>query len=120
MWPVSYANDPRVIAQEANFVSINSTISVDLIGQCAPETVGGAYYSSSGGQADCLRGDVLERRSGIRRAALDGQGRSDLEDRSPTRLRRRGDNLKNTVDKVVTEWGVAELRAGRCGNGRRR
>ena len=30
--------------------------SVDLLGQCASETVGGAYYSSSGGQADFARG----------------------------------------------------------------
>ena len=49
-------NDPRVIAQEVGFVSINATISVDLIGQCASETVAGAYYSSSGGQADFARG----------------------------------------------------------------
>ena len=56
LWPVSYVNDPRVIAQEHGFVSINSTIAVDLLGQCASETVGGAYYSSSGGQADFARG----------------------------------------------------------------
>ena len=56
LWPVRYVNDPRVIAQERGFVSINSTISVDLIGQCASETVDGAYYSSSGGQADFARG----------------------------------------------------------------
>src|SRR6185369_780823 len=30
LWPVRYVNDPRVIAQEDGFVSINSTISVDL------------------------------------------------------------------------------------------
>ena len=51
LWPVRYVNDPRVIAQEAGFVSINSTIAVDLLGQCASETVQGAYYSSSRGQA---------------------------------------------------------------------
>lgn len=47
LWPVRYVNDPRVIAQERNFVSINATIAVDLLGQCASETIGGAYYSSS-------------------------------------------------------------------------
>ena len=51
-----YVNDPRVIAQESSFVSINATIAVDLLGQCASETVAGAYYSSSGGQADFARG----------------------------------------------------------------
>ena len=56
LWPVRYVNDPRVIAREDGFVSINSTISVDLLGQCASETVHGSYYSSSGGQADFARG----------------------------------------------------------------
>ena len=61
MWPVSYVNDPRIIAQEGSFVSINSTISVDLLGQCASETVGGSYYSSSGGQADFARGAMYSK-----------------------------------------------------------
>jgi hypothetical protein len=36
-------------------VSINATVAVDLIGQCASETVAGSYYSASGGQADFAR-----------------------------------------------------------------
>ena len=40
LWPVRYVNDPRVIAQEPNFASINATLAVDLVGQCASETVG--------------------------------------------------------------------------------
>ena len=111
LWPVRYVNDPRVIAQEAGFVSINSTISVDLIGQCASETVGGTYYSSSGGQADFARGAMYSR---------DGQGfvvlHSTAKLGSISKIVPQlasGDvvtTLKNTVDKVVTEWGVAELR----------
>ena len=61
LWPVRYVNNPRVIAQESHFVSINATIAVDLLGQCASETVGGAYYSSSGGQADLLAGRCTPR-----------------------------------------------------------
>ncbi|HEY7625892.1 MAG TPA: acetyl-CoA hydrolase/transferase C-terminal domain-containing protein, partial [Ilumatobacteraceae bacterium] len=30
LWPVRYVNDPRIIGQENNFVSINATIAVDL------------------------------------------------------------------------------------------
>ena len=78
-WPVRYVNDPRVIAQEEGFVSINSTISVDLMGQCASETVHGEYYSSSGGQADFARGAILEGRPGLRGAA----GRPPRAARSP-------------------------------------
>ena len=43
--PVDYVNDPRVIAEEDCFVSINATTEVDLVGQCASETVGGRYWS---------------------------------------------------------------------------
>ena len=53
---VRYVNDPRIIAQESDFVSINATLSVDFLGQCASETIDGRYYSSSGGQNDFARG----------------------------------------------------------------
>ena len=111
LWPVRYVNDPRVISQEAGFVSINATIAVDLLGQCASETVSGAYYSSSGGQADFARGAMYSR---------DGQGfvvlHSTAKDGAVSKIVPQlaaGDvvtTLKNTVDKVATEWGVAELR----------
>ena len=60
--PVDYVNDPRVIAQEDCFVSINATTEVDLVGQCASETVAGRYWSSSGGQADFARGAMYSPR----------------------------------------------------------
>jgi acyl-CoA hydrolase len=111
LWPVRYVNDPRVIAGESKFVSINATIAVDLLGQCASETVNGAYYSSSGGQADFARGAMY---------SAGGQGfvvlHSTTKNGSISKIVPQlsaGDvvtTLKNTVDKVVTEWGVAELR----------
>ncbi len=52
MLPVDWVNDPRVIARERDFVSINATTGVDLYGQCASETIAGRYWSLSGGQAD--------------------------------------------------------------------
>ena len=49
-------NDPRIIAQEPDFVSINATTEVDFLGQAASETIAGRYWSGSGGQADFARG----------------------------------------------------------------
>ena len=107
-----YVNDPRVIATGAGFVSINATIAVDLLGQCASETIGGALLLVERRPGRLRpRRDVLRGRAGLRRAALDHQRRDDLARSSPSS--RAGDvvtTLKNTVDKVVTEWGVAELR----------
>jgi acyl-CoA hydrolase len=111
LWPVRYVNDPRVIAQEEGFVSINSTISVDLMGQCASETIHGQYYSSSGGQADFARGAMYSR-GGQGFVVLHSTTKHGEVSKIVTELGQ-GDvvtTLKNTVDKVVTEWGVAELR----------
>jgi acyl-CoA hydrolase len=109
--PVDDVNDPRVIAREERFVSINATTEVDLIGQCASETVAGRYWSSSGGQADFARG-----------AMYSPHGRafvvlpSTAAGGTLTRIRATltpgsvVTTLKNTVDHVVTEHGVADMR----------
>jgi acyl-CoA hydrolase len=110
-WPARYVNDPRVIAQESGFVSINATIAVDLLGQCASETVGGVYYSSSGGQADFARGAMYSK-GGQAFVVLHSTVKDDAVSKIVAQLNA-GEvvtTLKNTVDKVVTEWGVAELR----------
>ena len=59
--PVSYVNDPRVIAQQDKFVSINSTLEIDLTGQCNSEYLSGAHYSGAGGQVDFVRGAFASR-----------------------------------------------------------
>lgn len=111
LWPVRYVNDPRVIAQETNFVSINATIAVDLLGQCASETVSGSYYSSSGGQADFARGAMYSP-GGQGFVVLHSTTKEGAVSKIVPQLSA-GDvvtTMKNTVDKVVTEWGIAELR----------
>ncbi len=109
--PVAWVNDPRVIATIRNFVSINATTEVDLMGQCASETLAGRYWSSSGGQADFARGAMYSE-SGKAFIVL----HATTSDESRSRIRvslTEGSvvtTLKNTVDNVVTEYGVAELR----------
>ncbi|MFM2076307.1 MAG: hypothetical protein RJA49_197 [Actinomycetota bacterium] len=98
LWSARYVNDPRLLSRERNFVSINATLSVDFLGQCASETLGGHYYSSSGGQGFIV----------LHSTAAHGNV-SRIVPQLPA-----GEvvtNSKNTVDKVVTEFGVAELRS---------
>ena len=112
LWSARYVNDPRLLSRERNFVSINATLSVDFLGQCASETLGGRYYSSSGGQVDFARGAMYSE---------GGQGfivlKSTAAHGTVSRIVPQfgaGEvvtNSKNTVDKVVTEFGVAELRS---------
>jgi acyl-CoA hydrolase len=111
LWPATYVNDPRRIASEPGFVSINATVEVDLTGQCASETIGGRYWSSSGGQADFARGAMYSEGGQAfvvcRSTADDGRISKIVPSFAPGTI---VTTLKNTVDKVVTEWGVAELR----------
>lgn len=55
-YPVSYTNDPAIIRQNDNLVSVNATIEVDLTGQCNSEYMAGLEYSGTGGQLDFVRG----------------------------------------------------------------
>ena len=110
LWPVRYINNPAIIGRERDFVSINATLSVDFLGQCASETIGGQYYSSSGGQNDFARGAMTS--EGGQGFVVLHSTTSSGESRIMPRLAP-GDVVttpKNTVDKVVTEFGVAELR----------
>ena len=112
MWPSRYVNDPRVVASEPNFVSINATLAVDFLGQCASETIGGRYYSSSGGQADFARGAAYSE-GGQSFIVMQSTAKGGAVSRIVPQLAA-GDvvtTVKNTVDKVVTEYGVAELRS---------
>ena len=60
-YPVSYTNDPGVIAQNENVISINSVLEVDLLGQCNAEFLGGSQFSGTGGQLDFVRGAFKSR-----------------------------------------------------------
>ncbi len=111
MWSARYVNDPRVISRDVDFVSINASLAVDFLGQCASETINGRYYSSSGGQSDFARGAAYSPGGQsfivLQSTAKDGELSRIVPQLSP------GDvvtTVKNTVDMVVTEFGVAELR----------
>jgi acyl-CoA hydrolase len=109
--PVDYVNDPRVIAEEDCFVSINATTEVDLVGQCASETINGRYWSSSGGQADFARGAMYSR-NGRAFVVLPSTAARGTVSRIRVALTSGSmvTTLKNTVDHVVTEYGVADMR----------
>ena len=54
--PLEYVNDPAVIRQMDNMISINNCISVDLFGQVCAESAGLRHISGTGGQLDYLTG----------------------------------------------------------------
>lgn len=54
--PVSYTNDPGVVAKIPNFVSVNSGFMIDLCGQVCSESIGMRQYSGVGGQLEFADG----------------------------------------------------------------
>ncbi|GAA4198479.1 acetyl-CoA hydrolase/transferase C-terminal domain-containing protein [Streptosporangium oxazolinicum] len=110
MAPAAWVNNPRVVAREPGVVSINATSEVDLMGQAASETIAGRYWSGSGGQTDFARGAMYsEGGQGflvLHSTTHDGTSRVNLRLTPGSVVT----TLKNTVDNIVTEYGVAELR----------
>ena len=66
MYPVQYVNDPYVIAQNDNLVSINSCVQIDLMGQVVSTSVGLRQISGVGGQIDFVRGANMSKEMCIR------------------------------------------------------
>ncbi|OLO40654.1 4-hydroxybutyrate CoA-transferase [Alkalihalophilus pseudofirmus] len=111
MLPVDESNNVRYIASIDRIVTINATVEVDFLGQCNSETIGGRYYSSTGGQGDFGVGA---------RMAKEGRGviclHSTAKNGEISKIVPTLPNgavvttSKNDVDYVVTEYGVAKLR----------
>jgi len=115
----SYVNDPYVIAQNDNMVSINSTMEVDLTGQCASESLGSVQFSGTGGQADTAVGAQNSKngRSFIclySTAMVKNPETGEREEVSKIVPQLKSGAAvtlsRNDVDYVVTEYGVAWLR----------
>lgn len=107
----NYVNDPYVIAQNDNMVSINTAISVDLQGQVVSEAIGTRQFSGTGGQLDTHRGAIKSKNGkgiiALRSTAKDGKI-STITVAHP-----RGATIsvpRHDIDYVVTEFGVAHLR----------
>ena len=109
--PVEYTNDPSVIARHKGMISVNATIAVDLTGQACSESIGGMQYSGTGGQVDFIRGATLaeDGRSFLATAstAKDGAISCIVDALPPAAV---VTCARTDIDRVVTEYGVAELR----------
>lgn len=110
MMPVDYVNDPRVICQNDNVVSINSCVEVDLMGQVCSEAIGLKQISGVGGQVDFVRGARMSRggRTIIAMPSTAAGGTVSkivgfLTQGAPVTTSR------NDVDYIVTEHGIAQL-----------
>lgn len=118
-----WTNDPYIIGQNYKMTSINTTLEVDLGGQCASESIGHVQFSGTGGQTDTAVG-----------AQISPGGKSIIALYSTAQVKNsQGEKVqvskivpmlkqgavvslsRNDVDYVVTEHGVAWLRGRSIG-----
>lgn len=109
--PVDYINDPCVIGQHDNMVSINSALQVDLMGQVNAEMIGSRQFSGIGGQVDFVRG-VSRAKNGKSIIALPSTASGGKVSRIACELDREAavSTSRNDVHYIVTEYGIANLR----------
>ncbi len=108
---VDYVNDPYIIGQNDNLISINSAIQVDLMGQVNAEMIGSTQYSGIGGQVDFVRG-ASRSKGGKSIIAMPSTAAKGTISRICRELDRGAavTTSRNDVHFVVTEYGIAELR----------
>ena len=109
--PVDYVNDPRVIAQNDNVISINSCVEVDLMGQVASESIGLRQISGVGGQVDFVRGANMSK-GGKTIMAIPATAARGKASRIVPFLKEGAavTTSRCDVNYVVTEYGIAQLK----------
>ena len=112
-------NDPYVIALNDNQVSINTTLEVDVTGQCCSEALGSIQFSGTGGQTDTVVGSQNSKngRSFIAlysTASVKNKTTGEKEEVSKIVCQlKQGAAVslsRNDIDYLVTEYGIVNLR----------
>ncbi|MEV6895566.1 acetyl-CoA hydrolase/transferase C-terminal domain-containing protein [Kribbella sp. NPDC051137] len=101
--------DPVAMRACDPYVAVNSAIEVDLSGAINSEVVAGRYVGAVGGQVDFFRA-TRQSASGLAIVALAATHPSG-ESRIVPALSGPVTSLKSDIDLVITEWGIADLRA---------
>jgi itaconate CoA-transferase len=107
--PVNYVNDPAVIGQNENVISVNSTVEMDLTGACNSEHVNGHQFTAAGGQLDFVRGAYASR-GGKSVIAFASTTRGGTISKVVPRLSGPVTTPRNDVHYVATEYGIVNLK----------
>ena len=111
MAPMDYVNNPVIIAQNDNMVSVNSAIEIDLMGQVVADTIGLNQFSGVGGQVDFVRGATMSK-GGRSIIAMPSSAKGGTISKIVPKLTDYSavTTTRNDVNYVVTEYGVAQLK----------
>lgn len=111
MTPMDYVNNPFIIAQHDNMISINSCIEIDLMGQVVSDTIGLNQFSGVGGQVDFVRGATMSR-GGKSIIAMPSSAKGGTISKIVPKITDYSavTTTRNDVNYVVTEYGIAQLK----------
>lgn len=115
IYSVDYTNDPRTIALNDNFVSINQAVQIDLLTQVNAESDGFKQISGNGGMADFTLGAQWSK--GGRSFICLPSTYTDKDGNLVSRIVpvfKPGTSVtitRHMVDYIVTEYGVKKMRA---------
>ena len=113
LFPAAYVNNPFNIMKNDNMVSVNTALQIDLTGQVCSEYIGGRQYSGTGGATDFAYG-AYHAKGGKGIIAMRSTARGGTISRIVPYLDRGAvvSIQRNSVDYIVTEYGVAHIRDG--------
>lgn len=105
-----FVNNPRIIGQNDNFISITSALEVDLTGQVCSDSLGRQFFSNTGDQSNFIRGASLSK-GGLSIIALPATAKEGSSRIVATLSAGAGlATLRADVNFVVTEYGIAQLK----------
>lgn len=104
-----YVNDPRIIGQNDNVVSVNAMIEVDLTGQVNAEFLGSHQYSAAGGQLDFVKGASYSR-GGLSFIVASSTAAHGKVSRVVPKLQGPATDARIDTQYIVTEHGLCNLR----------
>lgn len=115
-FPMDYVNQPSVMAQMENMISINNCIAIDLYGQVSSESAGTRHISGTGGQLDFSTGayDAPDGKGFICMTSSYRDKAGNLKSRILPKFTQ-GDIIttpRTQAFYIVTEYGIVNL-AGR-------
>ena len=111
---VGWVNNPDIICQNDNLVSINNTLMMDLTGQAASESIGIKQYSATGGQLDFILGARKSKNGksilSLNSTYTDKEGKLQSKIVPTLPVGTIVTTPRTLIQYVITEYGVANLR----------
>lgn len=109
--PIEVVNHPLTVSKIDNFISVNSCVQVDLMGQVVADSVGYTQISGVGGQVDFVRGATLSK-GGKSIIAMPSSAKGGTISKIVACIDEGAaiTTSRNDVDYIVTEYGIARLK----------